>query len=305
MKDNEIAGVGNHYTAEFWEYNPLIAGRWNTDPVVYPSVSPYSVFKGNPIMYSDPNGDDVKKGESLKDPKNAARSAGVDMVGNTQTGKEILQDYDQGGANGFYPGGAKGKYADNVTLEFNYVDESKVPQDQRRGGGTDIYYMNSKGSWATFDGNVPMSELNKDTKFKVNMWVNQAHTSAEGSAYTYGHELAVHNLAFMSKTLSVLRSDGPSAFMQEYSRSTTIPYKADVNRNGYNTEYGSHMVMGLGLNTAYNNLNREISAGLSGLRLQNFRSILQNNNRKATELANRVIKFGMFGTPTSFDTKKK
>lgn len=56
-KDNEIAGIGNHNTAMFWEYDTRLAWRWNSDPVINPSISPYVVFKDNPIAKNDPFGD--------------------------------------------------------------------------------------------------------------------------------------------------------------------------------------------------------------------------------------------------------
>ncbi len=59
---DEISGVGNHYTAEFWEYDPRALHRWNTDPVVSPSESPYVINHNNPIWYSDPNGDTPEGG---------------------------------------------------------------------------------------------------------------------------------------------------------------------------------------------------------------------------------------------------
>ncbi|MDQ3191693.1 MAG: hypothetical protein M3Q58_08875 [Bacteroidota bacterium] len=57
-KTDEISGSGNHYTAEFWEYDPRTARRWNIDPVVKPWESSYATFLGNPILFIDPNGDD-------------------------------------------------------------------------------------------------------------------------------------------------------------------------------------------------------------------------------------------------------
>jgi RHS repeat-associated protein len=54
---NEIKGVGNSYTAEFWEYDPRLGKRWNLDPVVNPSISSYATFNNNPIIMVDPNGD--------------------------------------------------------------------------------------------------------------------------------------------------------------------------------------------------------------------------------------------------------
>lgn len=59
MKVNEVAGVGNWNTAEFWEYGTQTGGRKNRDPVIKPWESPYCTFSGNPISNSDVNGDDA------------------------------------------------------------------------------------------------------------------------------------------------------------------------------------------------------------------------------------------------------
>jgi N-acetylmuramoyl-L-alanine amidase len=56
-KVDEISGEGNHYTAEYWEYDPRLIRRWNLDPVVVAWESGYAAFRNNPIMYNDPNGD--------------------------------------------------------------------------------------------------------------------------------------------------------------------------------------------------------------------------------------------------------
>jgi hypothetical protein len=57
-KVDEIAGAGNHTTAEFWEYDTRLGRRWNRDPVVKPWESSYTCFANNPIWFSDVNGDD-------------------------------------------------------------------------------------------------------------------------------------------------------------------------------------------------------------------------------------------------------
>ncbi|MBK6987043.1 MAG: hypothetical protein IPH33_01695 [Bacteroidetes bacterium] len=49
-RDNEIAGVGNINTAEFWEYDTRIARRWNLDPIVQESSSNYATFFNNPTL---------------------------------------------------------------------------------------------------------------------------------------------------------------------------------------------------------------------------------------------------------------
>jgi hypothetical protein len=53
MKMNEIAGIGNHNTALFWEYSPQIGRRWNRDPIEKGWESSYAAFSNNPIFYSD------------------------------------------------------------------------------------------------------------------------------------------------------------------------------------------------------------------------------------------------------------
>lgn len=57
-RDDEVAGVGNIMTAEFWEYDTRLGRRWNLDRVVYAWQSLYACFNNNPIFYSDPNGDE-------------------------------------------------------------------------------------------------------------------------------------------------------------------------------------------------------------------------------------------------------
>jgi hypothetical protein len=58
-KDDELAGEGNSYTAQFWQYDSRIARRWNIDPVVKHHESPYAAFANNPIIYIDPLGSDT------------------------------------------------------------------------------------------------------------------------------------------------------------------------------------------------------------------------------------------------------
>jgi hypothetical protein len=61
-KTPEIAP--NTTTAMYWEYDSRIMRRWNVDPVLKTWESPYMCFSGNPIMYSDRNGDDPGDGAS-------------------------------------------------------------------------------------------------------------------------------------------------------------------------------------------------------------------------------------------------
>ncbi len=57
--DNKIGGLGQHTTAQFWEYDTRAVKRWNTDPKPNPAWSEYAVFGGNPILFSDVLGDTI------------------------------------------------------------------------------------------------------------------------------------------------------------------------------------------------------------------------------------------------------
>lgn len=58
-RSDEVMGEGNHNTAEFWEYDTRTGRRWNLDPKVNVSISPYNTFRANPILFSDFKGDTV------------------------------------------------------------------------------------------------------------------------------------------------------------------------------------------------------------------------------------------------------
>jgi len=64
-KDNEIAGDGNSYTAEYWQYDSRLGRRFNVDPVLKEYESPYACFSNNPIFYTDFKGNDAS---SFDDP---------------------------------------------------------------------------------------------------------------------------------------------------------------------------------------------------------------------------------------------
>ena len=61
LKDDEIYGNGNSYNAEYWQYDPRLGRRWNTDPITYPWQSTYAAFNNNPIAFSDPTEAQIQK----------------------------------------------------------------------------------------------------------------------------------------------------------------------------------------------------------------------------------------------------
>ncbi len=93
-KVDEVSGEGNHYTAEYWEYDPRTIRRWQTDPVVKPHESPYACFANNPVFMIDPAGDNA--GDYYKSDGTYLGSDGYSDdkvytakgVDNSKTGKE-------------------------------------------------------------------------------------------------------------------------------------------------------------------------------------------------------------------------
>jgi RHS repeat-associated protein len=59
MKDDEVSGNGNSYTAEYWQYDSRLGRRWNRDPIIKDWESPYATFSNNSILFIDPSGLDA------------------------------------------------------------------------------------------------------------------------------------------------------------------------------------------------------------------------------------------------------
>jgi len=106
---DEISGVGNHYTAEFWEYSPRVVQRWNQDPVRKAWISPYAIIGNNPILFVDPNGDDWFKNEAGEEKWHEAKGNKGDEVSLkglegtwTNIGEEFQRAYSLGSTAGLY-----------------------------------------------------------------------------------------------------------------------------------------------------------------------------------------------------------
>jgi RHS repeat-associated protein len=73
-RDNEVAGNGNSYTAEYWQYDNRLGRRWNVDPVVKVWESPYAAFANNPIVFTDPSGLKIINGNRVKSEEATAKA---------------------------------------------------------------------------------------------------------------------------------------------------------------------------------------------------------------------------------------
>jgi hypothetical protein len=84
MKDNEWAGLGNHNSAKYWEYDTRTTQRANPDPVSNPSRSSYATFNRNPILNKDVEGN---VGEPVVNGNTLAIYSDVYFYGGASTGK--------------------------------------------------------------------------------------------------------------------------------------------------------------------------------------------------------------------------
>jgi YD repeat-containing protein len=90
-KTNEIAGNGNHNTAQFWEYDTRLARRWNLDPKPNADLSSYAVLGNNPILMVDLLGDkEYKSYDAYK--KDVGNKAIAEKDWNGQDGNWLTSD---------------------------------------------------------------------------------------------------------------------------------------------------------------------------------------------------------------------
>lgn len=86
----------------FWEYDTRLGKRWNIDPKRNMSISPYSAFQNNPILFSDVNGDSVSLGNTYdKNDKGQLlypdKVRQFELFASTNEGRAYLLDHAQKG----------------------------------------------------------------------------------------------------------------------------------------------------------------------------------------------------------------
>ena len=112
-KVDEVSGTGNHYTAEYWEYDPRLVRRWNVDPIVKYNESSYAAFSNNPIWLTDPNGRDTLVFGANNKYSNTIKADG------TNVGMKV---------------GEKGKFL------FQFVDPVNDPKSIEKGEINELYF---------------------------------------------------------------------------------------------------------------------------------------------------------------------
>jgi len=143
-KDDEIAGPGNSYYAQYWQYDPRIGRRWNTDPITYPWQSTYSTFNNNPLFFVDPLGlfgskkeaKEYKKEHNLKGKIKQDKVSGLYEIIDRKDKSvyvrdpELIELKNQGGT-------IEGLQDDGVfhtSATFAYQTDEEADAAQKRGG---------------------------------------------------------------------------------------------------------------------------------------------------------------------------
>jgi RHS repeat-associated protein len=139
-KMDEIAGVVNHNTALFWEYDTRLGRRWNWDPVVHAGYSGYSVFMNNPLVYIDPLGLDS-----------------VNSKDNAKVGDMVCTDDENGNATW----AAKGSAISEVTVKAKRTPENNSDSNIGLGKTVMVGGTSSKnfGNFKKIDPSNPILNL--------------------------------------------------------------------------------------------------------------------------------------------------
>jgi hypothetical protein len=145
-KTDEIAGIGNHTTAEFWEYDTRVGRRWNLDPKPQAGESPYSSLRDNPIMRKDADGDSsifpvlVAKIEQIASRVTVSVGEnGVATSNNKGTPGNTLIAPIYGGAQPYGSGWGGGPTEPNSYVEILY--DLKYGDDSKQAG---LHWMKNK-----------------------------------------------------------------------------------------------------------------------------------------------------------------
>lgn len=174
-KDDEISGNGNAYTADYWEYDPRLGRRWNTDPISYPGQSPYATFNNNPILISDPEGlEGEKKGDTFVGDDGKTYSTSVDAT-------EIVMDKSAQSTKAATP-------VDKIAATINTPTPS-VGAEKYNGQKVADFTLSKTGKYLRGSGAaqtrpIDMSPTQGETRFDCSGWVGYCLNQSYPNLYT-------------------------------------------------------------------------------------------------------------------------
>jgi RHS repeat-associated protein len=200
-RTDELKGAGNHYTAQFWEYDPRLGKRWNLDPKPNPSISQYATFANNPIWFSDPLGDSINVDELYAKNeddtyKNELQIKAFEEFAGTSEGEKYIRDRAQ---EGFCLQGVF-----NTDLNINVNKNGALHNE-----GVDVSFTGTlpkgynPGMWV--DEGYTFNEIGKDGRLKITLYGNPDGTNVPeplailNRVRNWAHEATYHGTYIESK----------------------------------------------------------------------------------------------------------
>ncbi|XZF15201.1 hypothetical protein ACTHGU_03620 [Chitinophagaceae bacterium MMS25-I14] len=221
MKTNEIAGMGNHNTAEFWEYDTRLGRRWNLDPKPTVGLSYYSVLANNPIVYADLNGDTTNYYSN-----NDGKYLGTVNGGNS-LGDRFINDGD------FEKAKWRGTADDGNTLKEQsnnpHVMTMKLKSQQKKENSAQDY-ENSLENYLNNEHNVHTTVLDLNSDVGVLARIGYAEFR-NGN----GKEIEAGQDATRNRSLQHYR--GANSYLDAYSSPSQYSSYSDRNRAVFDNPY--------------------------------------------------------------------
>ncbi|HET8574248.1 MAG TPA: hypothetical protein VFL76_10290, partial [Edaphocola sp.] len=134
-KVNEWAGIGNHNTARFWEYDTRTAQRLNLDPEFNYSLSPYVTFDQSPIWKGDENGNIGRILTITRDERNNTSTIRLSTVNRLMTDGAQHRVWDDDASYHF----------ENYYYDYNTIINKTIDANGKEHTSSQSYLLNSHG----------------------------------------------------------------------------------------------------------------------------------------------------------------
>ncbi|MCG9880147.1 MAG: hypothetical protein MH472_06060 [Bacteroidia bacterium] len=243
-KDDEVAGVGNIMTAEFWEYDCRLGRRWNLDPVPDLSMSGYLCFANNPIFYKD------VLGNTWKDPEKDGKVAS-EMKANFRKMEKKFAKNEQKFLKKFQNTEVKG----NATLADLYLKahgEAYKGKIQMQNAISEIDELEKSSKIFTFNEIQPGTNEQAQLTFESNgtTIINYYRGSFENLAHETKHGYQIHTgqiegVPGTNKTLYDDLTDEKEAYIRQYFISPfSLPDNPSI-KVTYSTDISTTLIEGM------------------------------------------------------------
>lgn len=199
--------------------------------------------------------------KNLTDVPKAA--AAISLVRNSESFQKIFEPLDHG------------TLANNSDLVFESYD---VTEDG--GGVTKFQIQNNNGEWIWVSNKLDPATISNNSKVRILIFINpnEFGDNRVSIADVMNHEVMVHGAPLL-KTLSILREYGSTAFVQEWSYSSSVTSwdNAETINTKYNGPFVGHALAALGKNEDYNNVTKDIRKQLKPQEQVKLDGIIKNN----------------------------